>query len=66
MVTNDCHDQFPVAHQIAASIYLELNSSNNEGDLYYLDNKRKPILSAFCVVANYPPPEIAIKKKQGM
>ena len=30
----------------------------------YLDNKRKAIVSAFCIVANCPPPEIVMKRRQ--
>ena len=63
MVTDDYHNQIPQAHWVVVGNYLELNSSNNEDDVCYLDNKRKAIVSVFCVVANCPAPEIVMKMK---
>ena len=59
MVTSDGdYHQFSPAHQTVVGTYLQLNSSNNKGE-----NKRKATVTAFCVVANCPPPEIKMKRR---
>ena len=37
----------------------------HDGHLYYLDTKRKALISAYCVVGNCPTPPTATVKKQG-
>ena len=45
---------FPLAHVIVEDHYLEIHKETNNSSLYFLDNARKAIKSAFSIVGNCP------------
>ena len=52
--TDDYRHTFSPAHRIVESHYLEIYKEINDGTLYYIDNTRKALISAFCVFGNCP------------
>ena len=64
-VTNDYKHSFPPFHRVVKGNYLEVFKEIHDGHLYYLDTKRKALISAYCVVRNCPTPPTTTVKKQG-
>ena len=54
-VVDDYGNPFPPLHRVIEGNYLERHTSNNDGDVYYLDSARTAFISGFCVVGNCPP-----------
>ena len=52
--TGDYRHTFPLAHRVMEGHCLEIYKETNDGTLYYIDNTRKALISAFCVVGNCP------------
>ena len=64
-VTNDYKHSFPPFHCVVEGNYLEVFKEIHDSHLYYLDTKRKAMISAYCVVGNCPTPLTTTVKKQG-
>ena len=47
---------FPPLHHMIEGNYLKQHKETAGGNLYYIDCKRKALVSGFCVVGNYPTP----------
>ena len=63
-VTDDYKHSFPPFHRVVEGNYLEIYKEITDGNLYYIDTKRKALISAFCVVGNCPtPPTMTVKKR---
>ena len=43
---------------------LEQHKETAGGNSYYIDYKRKALISAFCIVENFPTPPIITEKKR--
>ena len=54
-VADDYGNNFPPLHHIIEGNYLERHTSNNLGDVYYLDTTKTAFISGFCVVGNCSP-----------
>ena len=63
-VTDDYKHSFLSFHCVVKGNYLEVFKEIHDGHLYYLDTKRKALISAYCVVGNCPTPPTATVKKQ--
>ena len=62
--TDNYRHTFPPAHRVVEGPYLEIYKETNDGTLYYIDNTRKALISAFCVVGNCPElPSTQLKKR---
>ena len=65
VVSDDYNHDFPPLHRVVEGHYLEMHKTNNDGDIYFLDEDRTAIVSAYCVVGNCPPPETMLQKRCG-
>ena len=63
VVSDDYNREFPPLHRVVEGHYLEMHKTNNDGDIYYLDEDRAAIVSAYCVVGNCPLPETYVAEK---
>ena len=61
----DYRHTFPPSHRVAEGHYLEVHREANDGTIYYVDIKRKALISAFCVVGNCPELPSILQKKRG-
>ena len=61
----DYRHTFPPGHRVVEGHDLEIYNENNDGTLYYIDNTRKALISAFCVVGNCPELPSTQQKKRG-
>ena len=62
-VTDDYKHTFPPFQSVVEGNYLEVHKETSNGNIYYIDTKRKALISTFCVVGNCPePPTITVKK----
>ena len=52
----------PPLHQMTKGNYLVQHEETAGGNLCYIDYKRKTLLSAFCVLGNFPTPAITEKR----
>ena len=64
-VVDDYGHDFPPLHRIVEGNYLERHTSNNDGDVYYLDTTKTAFISGFCVVGNCPPLQTVRYKRKG-
>ena len=65
IVSDDYGHLVPPLHRVVEGHYLEIHKNNNDGDVYYLDESKKAIVSSFAVVGNCPPPEVVSHKRRG-
>ena len=65
LVKDDYGHDFPPQHRVVEGHYLEIHKTNKEGDLYYLDENRTAIISAFAVVGNCTGLETSIQRRRG-
>ena len=65
LVRDDYGHDFPPFHRVIEGHYLELHKALKEGDVYYLDEQRTAIISAFAVVGNCPLLETLSQKRRG-
>ena len=65
VAVDDYGNDFPPLHRIVEGHYLERHSTNNAGDIYYLDTSKTAFISGFCVVGNCPPLGIVQHKRRG-
>ena len=63
--SDDYNHEFPPFLRVIKSNYFELHKSTNDGDVYYIETKKKAIISTFCVVGNCPSPTAVTEKKRG-
>ena len=57
---------FPANHRVVRGNYLEVQKEINDGStLYYVDETRQAMVSAFCVVGNCPEPIQTSGKRRG-
>ena len=64
-VTDDYKHSFAPIHRVVEGNYLEVFKEIHDSHLYYLDTKRKALISAYCVVGNCPTPPTTTVKRQG-
>ena len=64
-VVDDYGHDFPPLHRIVEGNYLERHTTNNDGDVYYLDTTKTAFISGFCVVGNCPPLQMVSYKRKG-
>ena len=65
-ITDDYHPTFPPYHRVVEGNYFEVHKESNDGTIfYYVDYKRKAIISAFCVMENCPLPTTITEKRRG-
>ena len=64
-LTDDHRHTFPPAHRVVEGHYLEIYKETNNGSLYYIDNARKTMISAFSIVVNCPELPKTPQKKRG-
>ena len=50
VVFDDYGHIVPPSHRVVKGHYLEVHRNNNDGDIYYLDESKIAIISAFSVV----------------
>ena len=63
-VTDDYKHTFQPFHHVVEGNYLEIHKEVGDGTLYYVDTKRKALISAFCVVGNCPTlPTLTVKRR---
>ena len=62
---DDYRHTFPPGHRVVEGHDLEIYNETNDGTLYYIDNTRKALISAFCVVGNCPELPSTQQKKRG-
>ena len=55
---------FPPLHHMVEENYLEQYKETGGGNLYYIDYKRKVLISAFCVVGDCPTSTTITEKKR--
>ena len=65
MKCDDFNHKFPPKHRIVEGNYFELHKEGKDGDIYYIDYKKKAIISAYCVVGNCPISATVQVKKRG-
>ena len=65
LVRDDYGHDFPPFHRVIEGHYLELHKALKEGDVYYLDEQRTAVISAFAVVGNCPLLETLSQKRRG-
>lgn len=63
--TDDFRHTFRSAHRVVKGHYLEIYKESNDGTLYSIDNTRKTLISAFCVIRNCPELPSTQPKKRG-
>ena len=63
-VSDDYNHEFPPLHRIVEGNYFEIHKTSNEGDIYYIDWKKKAIISAFSVVGICPSPMVVMQKRK--
>ena len=64
-VSDDYNHEFPPLHWVVEGNYFEIHKTSNEGDIYYIDSKKKAIISPFCVVGNCPSPMVVMQNWRG-
>ena len=64
-IVDDYGNSFPPLHRIIEGNYLERHTSNNLGDVYYLDTTKTAFISGFCVVGNCPSLQMVQYKRRG-
>ena len=64
-VTDDYRHTFPPAHRVVEGHYLEIHRETNNGTVYYVDQTRKALISAFCIVGNCPELPTTLQRKCG-
>ena len=62
---DDYNHDFPPFLRVIEGNYFELHKSTNDGDMYYIETKKKAIISTFCIKENCPSPTAVIEKKRG-
>ena len=63
-VTDDYNHVFPPMHRVVEGNYLEVHREVPNGKTYYLDTRKKALISAYCVVGNCPQlPHVTGKKR---
>ena len=60
----DYRHTFPPGHRVVEGHYLEIYNENNDGTLYYIDNTREALISAF-FAGNCPELPLTQQKKGG-
>ena len=64
-VLDDYNHSFPPNHRVVKGNYLEMHKDLTDGTLYYVDETRQAIISAFCVVGNCPEPPHTSGQRRG-
>ena len=64
LTTDGYGHEFPPLHRVVEGNYLERHLTNNDGDVYYLDETKTAIISAFAVVGNCPPLDSLFMKRR--
>lgn len=65
LVTDDYNHEFPPLHRVVEGHYLEIHSTGKDGDVFYLDQRRTALISAFSVVGNCPELQTSVQKRRG-